>query len=282
MAISLATNVDTASVLRNLDKTQRAISSNVQRLSSGLRITKAGDDAAGLAISEQLKALIKGFSQAQRNASDGISMTQVAEGALNEIHSALVRMRELAVQAANGTNNATTRDFINNEFLSLRQEIDRITNGTNFNGQRLLNTSVTFTFQVGAFALTTENTIQVSIADMNTSALGGTVANSTTLGGTTVSTVTQALFAISSIDQAITDVSQQRGRIGAAQNRLTLAIDNLASARENLLAANSRVRDVDIATETSEFTRNQILGQAGVSVLAQANQLPSVGLTLLR
>ena len=282
MAISLATNVDTASVLRNLDKTQRMISGNIQRLSSGLRITKAADDAAGLAISEQLKAQIRGFAQAQRNGSDGISMTQVAEGALNEIHTALIRMRELAVQAANGTNNATTRDFINSEYVSLKSEIDRISNSTNFNSQKLLNTSVSFTFQIGAFALTTENTIQVSMADMNTSALGGTVANSTTLAGTTVSTVTQALFSISSIDQAITDVSQQRGRIGAAQNRLTLAIDNLASARENLLSANSRVRDVDVATETSEFTRNQILGQAGVSVLAQANQLPSVGLSLLR
>ena len=282
MAISLATNVDTASVLRNLDKTQRQISGNIQRLSAGLRITKAGDDAAGLAISEQLKALVRGFAQAQRNGSDGISMTQVAEGALNEIHGALIRMRELAVQSANGTNSTTTRSFIDQEYQALKSEIDRIANATDFNGQKLLNTSTQFMFQIGAFAVTAENTISVSMLDMNISALGGSVAGATTLAGTTVSTMTAALNSISSIDQAVTDISTQRGRLGAAQNRLTLAIDNVASTRENLLAANSRVRDVDIATETSEFTRNQILGQAGVSVLAQANQLPSVGLSLLR
>ncbi len=281
MAIDLATNVDTASVLRNLDKTQRAVSANIQRLSSGLRITKAGDDAAGLAISEQLKALVRGFAQAQRNGSDGISMTQVAEGALNEIHGALIRMRELAVQSANGTNSDTTRNFIDQEYQALKDEIDRISDSTNFNGQKLLNTVTSFTFQIGAYALTAENSITVSMLDMNTSSLGGT-AVATTLGGTTVSTMGQALNAISSIDQAIDNISTQRGRLGAAQNRLTLAIDNVASTRENLLAANARVRDVDVATETSEFTRNQILSQAGVSVLAQANQLPSVGLSLLR
>ena len=282
MAISLVTNVDTATVLRNLDKTQRSVSGNIQRLSSGLRITKAADDAAGLAISEGLKGVVRGLAQANRNGQDGISMIQVAEGALNEIHAALLRMRELAVQSANGSQNTTTRTHIDAEYQALRSEIDRISNATDFNSQKLLNTNQSFTFQIGAFALTTENTIKVSIADMNTSALGGTVANSTTLAGTTVSTATQALFAISSIDQAITDVSTQRGKIGAAQNRLTFAIDNLSSARENLLAANSRIRDVDVATETSEFTRNQILAQAGVSVLAQANQIPSLGLSLLR
>ena len=282
MAISLVTNIDTATVLRNLDKTQRMVSGNIQRLSSGLRITKAADDAAGLAISEQMKGVIKGLAQANRNGQDGISMIQVAEGALNEIHAALLRMRELAVQSANGSQNTTTRTHIDAEYQALRSEIDRISNATDFNSQKLLNTNQSFTFQVGAYALTTENTIKVSIADMNTSALGGTVANSTTLAGTTVSTATQALFAISSIDQAITDVSTQRGRIGAAQNRLTFAIDNLSSTRENLLGANSRIRDVDVATETSEFTRNQILAQAGVSVLAQANQIPSLGLSLLR
>ena len=282
MAISIQTNLDTNTVLRNLDKTQRGVSANIAHLSSGMRITRAADDAAGLAISEQFKGVVRGLAQAQRNGLDGISMIQVAEGGLNEMHSALSRMRELAVQAANATQNASTRDFINNEYQSLRGEIDRISNSTDFNSQKLLNTAQSFTFQVGAFALTTENTIRVSIADMNTSALGGTVANSTTLAGTTVSTVTQALFAISSIDRAITDVSTQRGRIGAAQNRLTFAIDNLASARENLLAANSRIRDVDVASETSEFTRNQILSQAGVAVLSQANGLPSVALQLLR
>ena len=281
MAISLITNVDTAAVLRNLDKTQRMVSGNIQRLSSGLRITKAGDDAAGLAISEQLKGVVRGLAQANRNGQDGISMVQVAEGALNEIHAGLLRMRELAVQSANGTQTDATRTHINAEYQALRTEIDQISDATNFNGQKLLNTGQTFTFQIGAYALTAENSITISISDMNTSSLGGT-AVATTLAGTTVSTMAQALNAISSIDQAITDVSTQRGKIGAAQNRLTFAIDNVTSARENLLAANSRIRDVDVATETSEFTRNQILAQAGVSVLAQANQIPSLGLSLLR
>ena len=281
MALTLATNVDTAVVLRNLDKTQRALSSNIQRLSSGLRITKSGDDAAGLAISEQLKALIRSFAQAQRNASDGISMTQVAEGALSEIHGALIRMRELAVQAANGTYSDTVRNFIHQEYQALRSEIDRIANSTDFNGQKLLNTAAEFVFQVGAYALTSENSITVSVLDMNTTSLGGTVVG-TTLAGTAVSTMAGAIESISAIDQALTDISNQRGKLGAAQNRLTLAIDNLASTRENYLAANSRIRDVDIASETSEFTRNQILNQAGVSVLSQANQLPSAGLSLLR
>ncbi len=281
MAISLVTNVDTTTVLRNLDRTQRSVSANIQKLSSGLRITKSGDDAAGLAISEQLKGLVRGLAQANRNGQDGISMIQVAEGALNEIHSSLLRMRELAVQSANGTQTDATRTHIHAEFTALRTEVDRISNSTDFNGQKLLNTGQSFTFQIGAFALTSENSISISIADMNTTALGGTVVG-TSLAGTTVSTQAGSLEAISSIDQAITDVSTQRGRFGAAQNRLTFAIDNVSSTRENLVAANSRIRDVDVATETSEFTRNQILAQAGVSVLAQANQIPSLGLSLLR
>ncbi len=281
MAISLVTNVDTTTVLRNLDRTQRMVSSNIQKLSSGLRITKSGDDAAGLAISEQLKGLVRGLAQANRNGQDGISMVQVAEGALNEIHGALLRMRELAVQSANGTQTDSTRTHIHAEFSALKTEVDRISNSTDFNGQKLLNTTQNYTFQIGAFALTSENSIAVSMFDMNTTALGGTVVG-TSLAGSTVSTLAGSLEAISSIDQAITDVSTQRGRIGAVQNRLTFAIDNLASTRENLMSANSRIRDVDVATETSEFTRNQILAQAGVSVLAQANQLPSLGLSLLR
>ena len=281
MAISLSTNTDTTAVVRNLDKTQRNLSSNIAHLSSGLRITRAADDAAGLAISEQLKSVTRGLAQAQRNGLDGISMTQVAEGALNEIHNSLSRMRELAVQSANASQNDTTRDFINQEYSALKTEIDRISNSTDFNGTKLLNTAGSFRYQVGALALTSENSVAVSVADMNTSSLGGTVVG-TSLAGTTVSTVGGSLEAISSIDRAISDVSTQRGRIGAAQNRLTFAIDNLSSARENLLAANSRIRDVDVASETSEFTRNQILSQAGVAVLAQANQLPAVALALLR
>ena len=282
MAVSLATNIDTQTVLRNLEKTQRGVSTSIAKLSSGLRITHAGDDAAGLALSEQLKGVVRGLAQAQRNGLDGISMIQVAEGALNEMHSALSRMRELAVQSANAIQSTTSRGFIDAEFRSLRAEIDQIADSTNFNGTKLVNTAQEFKFQIGAYALASENQIAVSMLDMSVSSLGGSVANSTTLAGTSVSTMTAALGAISSIDQAISDVSAQRGKIGAAQNRLTFAIDNLSSARENLLAANSRISDVDVAQETSDFTRGQILAQAGVSILAQSNQLPAVALQLLR
>ncbi|MBI4509597.1 MAG: flagellin FliC [Deltaproteobacteria bacterium] len=283
MAISLVTNVDTVSVLKNLDKTSRNLSANIGRLSSGLRINQASDDAAGLAISEQLKAQIRGLAQSQRNAQDGVSMIQVAEGALNEIHGALIRMRELAVQSANATQDSTTRGYLNNEFQALMSEIDRIANVTDFNGTKLLNTTGTFKFQVGTFACTAENQIQVTISDVNTSAIGTTTFY---LASASVShasgTDSGAIGSLEAIDSAIADISSYRGTIGAAQNRLVISIDNLASMRENMMSANSRVRDVDIASETSDFTRNQILNQAGVSVLAQANQLPQVGLSLLR
>ncbi|MBI4509593.1 MAG: flagellin FliC [Deltaproteobacteria bacterium] len=283
MAISLVTNVETVAVLRNLDKTQRGLSSNIGRLSSGLRINKAGDDAAGLAISETLKAQIRGLAQAQRNAQDGVSMIQVAEGALNEIHGALSRMRELAVQSANATQDDTTRGYLNNEFQALVSEIDRIGNVTDFNGRKLLNTTASFAFQVGVFACTAENQISVTVDDVNVSSIGTTTYR---IGSTSIShasgTDSGALGSLESIDAAIQDVSTARASIGAAQNRLVIAIDNVASQRENLMASNSRIRDVDISYETSEFTRNQILNQAGVSVLAQANQLPQVGLSLLR
>lgn len=277
--ISLVTNVDTVTTLKNLDKTQRALSSNIGRLSSGLRINKASDDAAGLAISEQLKAQIRALGQAQRNAMDGISMIQVAEGGMNEIANALIRLRELGVQAANGTQNTTTRGYLNTEYRALISEIDRIANVTKFNGTALINSSFAMKFWVGANAASSENAITVSTADMNVVILG---TGTSGIAGTHVSTLTQAVTALGQIDSAISEVSAARARLGAAQNRLTLAVDSVASQRENMMAANSRIRDVDISAETSDFTRNQILTQAGVSVLAQANQLPQVGLSLLK
>jgi len=279
MAISLVTNVESVTVLKNLEKTQRNLSNNIGRLSSGLRINRAGDDAAGLAISEQLKSTIRGLAQAQRNAQDGVSMIQVAEGALNEVHGILTRLRELSVQSANGTHDATTRGYLNDEFTALKDELHRIAKATDFNGTQLLNgTKTAFRFWVGAFSVVSTNSITVSLQTATLTALG---TGASTLNLASIGTSDGALGAMRVVDAAIGDISRMRGKLGAAQNRLTITIDNLGSQRENLLAANSRIRDADIATETSEFTRNSILAQAGVSVLAQANQLPSVGLSLL-
>ncbi|MFH0903411.1 MAG: flagellin, partial [Pseudomonadota bacterium] len=239
-------------------------------------------DAAGLAISEGLKAQIRGLGQAQRNAQDGVSMIQVAEGALNEIHGVLIRMRELAVQSANGTQDTTTRSYLNSEFGALKSEIDRIAKVTDFNGTSLLNSNNSFKFWVGSAATSATNAISVSVAAATLTALGSNTGGITTLNQCSVAAFTTAVNAISMIDMAIKDISSARAKLGAAQNRLTITIDNLASQRENMMAANSRIRDVDVSSETSDFTRNQILMQAGVSVLAQANQLPSVGLSLLR
>jgi flagellin len=280
MAISLATNVDTVTVLKNLDKTQRMLSGNIGRLSSGLRINKAADDAAGLAISETLKAQIRGRTQAQRNSQDGISMIQVAEGALNEVAGALIRLRELAVQSANATNDNTTRSYLHLEFLSLKNEIDRIAKVTDFNGKALISVKTSFTFWVGANAASATNAIKVSMAGAQTKSLG--VSGTLNVSSMKVSTLSGAVASMSIIDKAIKDLSSGRAKLGAAQNRLILTVDNLASVRENLMAANSRIRDVDVATESSDYTRNQILQNAGVSVLSQANQLPQVALQLLR
>jgi flagellin len=280
MAISLVTNNETVTVLKNLEKNDRMLSGNIGRLSSGLRINKAADDAAGLAISETLKAQIRGRTQAQRNASDGISMIQVAEGAMNEVAGALIRMRELAVQTANATQDNTTRSYANVEFKALRDEIDRIAKVTDFNGKALISVKTTFTFWVGANAASATNAIKVSMAGAKTVSLG--VSGTLNVSSIKVSTLSGAVASMSILDKAIKDLSSGRAKLGAAQNRLILTVDNLASQRENLISANSRIRDVDVASETSEYTRNQILRQAAVSVLAQANQLPSTALSLLR
>lgn len=280
MAISLVTNNETVTVLKNLERNDRMLSGNIGRLSSGLRINKAADDAAGLAISETLKAQIRGRTQAQRNASDGVSMIQVAEGAMNEVAGALIRMRELAVQTANATQDNTTRSYANVEFKALRDEIDRIAKVTDFNGKALISVKTTFTFWVGANAASATNAIKVSMAGTKTVSLG--VSGTLNVSSIKVSTLSGAVASMSILDKAIKDLSSGRAKLGAAQNRLILTVDNLASQRENLISANSRIRDVDVASETSEYTRNQILRQAAVSVLAQANQLPSTALSLLR
>ena len=274
MAISLMTNVASLGAQHNLSKTQDRLQQNVGRLSSGMRINRAADDAAGLGISSKLSAHIRGMTQAERNANDGVSMIQVAEGGLAEIHGLLSRMRELSVQAANdGTLGAAERGYIDDEFQALSDEITRISNVTEYNGQKLLDGSISATeFQVGIFD-TADDRIDVTIADVDAAGLGVSTLDLTSAAN--------AQAALSDLDTAIDTVSAARGDLGAVQNRLVVTISNLGDAKENLSASNSRILDVDIAEETASFTRNQILSQAGVSVLAQANQLPSSALSLL-
>lgn len=279
MAISIVTNPASLNAQRNLNRTQSTVGKSLARLSSGLRINGASDDAAGLAISEKLKSQTRSLSQAERNANDAVSLLQTAEGAMNETSGLLIRMRELAVQSGNDTVGSTERQFLQNELSDLRSEVDRIAEVTEFNGRKLVDgTASAVTFQVG-INNTTNDRIQVGINDMHAAALGTSTAAS--LGAVNINTITGAQSALNVLDDAITDVSAGRAEIGAVQNRLSVTIQNLATARENLSAANSRIRDVDVASESAELTKNSILMQAGVSVLAQANQQPSMALSLL-
>lgn len=278
--ISVLTNVASLNAQRNLASTQTALAASVGRLSSGMRINTASDDAAGLGISENLKANIRSLAQAQRNANDGISMSQVAEGSMNEMQGIVSRMRELSVQAANATLGDTERGYIQTEFLQLSAEIDRISQVTEFNGQKLLNGSAAtgLSFQIG-LKNTANDEIAMSIAALTTSTLGSTALH---ISAVSLSTAANAKLAIGAFDKAIQQLSQARAKVGATQNRMTVTVSNLAVAMENLSAANSRIRDVDVAQETANLTKAQILSQAGLAVLAQANQLPQSALSLLR
>lgn len=277
MALSIVTNTASLTAQRNLAGTQKSMAANLGRLSSGLRINSASDDAAGLAISERLRAQVRGLAQAERNAMDGISLTQTAEGAMNEVSGILTRMRELSVQSANGTVGASERQFLQDEFSALRDEIDRIANVTEFNGTNLLDgSSATVTMQVGIND-SADDRIDVALTDVHANQLGTT----TTLDLIDISTVAGAQTAMTVVDESIDDISTGRASLGATQNRLQVTVTNLSSVRENLSAANSRIRDVDVASETAAMTRNNILMQAGVSILAQANQAPSIALSLL-
>ncbi|MBU5591099.1 flagellin [Clostridium sp. MSJ-4] len=248
----------------------------MEKLSSGLRINRAGDDAAGLSISEKMRAQIRGLNQASRNAQDGISLIQTAEGALNETHSILQRMRELSVQAANDTNVTVDRDAIKEEIDSLNKEIDRIAKTTQFNEKNLLTGSLKATgakLQIGANN-SADLTLEINIATMGAAALK--------VDAIDVSSNGVATKAISSVNEAIKSVSTQRSKLGAYQNRLEHTIANLDNASENLQAAESRVRDVDMAKEMMSFSKNNILQQAAQAMLAQANQQPQGVLQLLR
>jgi flagellin len=275
MALFINTNVASESAQKNLGANQAKLQVSFARLSSGLRINSAKDDAAGLAISESLKSQIRSFNVAERNASDGISMAQTAEGALGEVHDILGRMRELATQAANGSLTDTDRGFLQTEFSSLQSEITRIQGSAKFNGRALVgSTATSITLQVG-LDNTSSDQISVTLGGVSLSTIAGA---STSLAGTGA---TGALNALSTIDDAIGNVSTARAAFGAAMNRLETAQSSIQTMRLNLSAANSRIRDVDVAAETAALSRNQVLTQAGVSVLAQANQLPQLAFGLL-
>ena len=277
--ISINTNVAAINAQRNLSQTQGRLESNFGRLSTGLRINRAADDAAGLAISERLKSQIRSLAQAERNGNDGISLLQTAEGAMNEVSGIITRIRELAVQSANGTLGTTERQYIDDEKTALLAEIDRIADSTEFNGTQLLNGGaggVSFTFQIGSHG-TAADRITVSVTDMTTATLAAGA-----LGAVDLTTQAGSQAALATLDTAIDDVSTARANLGTAQNRLQITIANLGNARENLSAANSRIRDVDVAMATAEMTRNNILTQSGVAVLSQANQMPTMALKLLQ
>jgi flagellin len=277
MAFSLLTNVSSLEAQHNVNTTQSALQTSVERLSSGLRITHASDDAAGLAISARLGAQLGGLAQAQRNANDGVSMVQTAEAGLTDVNTLLTRMRELAVQSANGgTLGASDRASLNTEFVALQSEITRIVNVTSYNGQNLIDGSLSTgtSFQVGTFN-SASNRISVSLLSADAQTLG------INTGQTDVNTQLSAQNAIDLISTAINTVSTQRAAIGAVELRVAVTIDNLASTYTNLSAANSRISDVDVASETAALTKHSILLQAGISVLSQANQQPSAALSLL-
>jgi flagellin len=280
MAISIVTNTQSLNAQKNLSQTTKALSNNFSRLSSGMRINNAGDDAAGLAISERMKSQIRSMGQAERNSNDGISLLQTAEGAMNQNSGVLIRMRELGMQSANGTLGQSERDAIQTEFSQLTSEIDRIAKVTEFNGQKLLDGSKpTFTFQVGIGTTAGQDTVDATMSNMSAGAYG---VGATDLTQLDVSTATGATAALTALDTALSDTSTARAGLGATQNRLQVTVTNLQSASENLASANSRIRDVDVAEESSAMTRNNVLSQAGMAVLSQANQLPSMALSLLR
>lgn len=277
MGLRINTNVASINAQRNLRRTRLDMDRTLEKLSSGQRINRAGDDAAGLAISENLKAQIRGLEQAERNAQDGVSLVQIAEGGLEEISNILIRLRELSVQAASDTIGSTERKFLNVEFEQLTSEIDRIANSTEFNRVQLLNgTGAVFDIQIGTRndPISDRLTFDASSADVNTAALGLNLAS--------VADKISAQNSLSSIDQAIISVSGIRADFGAMQNRLQSTINNIGVSVENLSAANSRVRDTDVAKSTAELTKNSILVSAGTSVLSQANSYTKNALQLIR
>jgi flagellin len=275
MGLRVNTNVTSITAQRSLSTVTDRLTGNFRRLSTGLRISSAADDAAGLAISERLRSQVRSLEQARRNASDGISFMQTAEGALNEVSSILIRLRELAIQSSNGSVSNQDKETLDQEFQNLVNEVDRIGRSTEFSGIKLLDGSATsVTFQVGLGTTSGIDQLDVTLSPALSTSLS---LNSLDIGsGGATST------AITSIDTAINSVSSLRGTLGAVQNRLAITINNLAISTENLTSAESRIRDVDVAYETAQLTRNNILQQASISVLSQANSQPQSALQLLQ
>ena len=275
MAISVVTNVASLRAQRNLAKTTESMGQHINRLSSGLRINRAGDDAARSAISEQMSAYQLGLKQAERNSNDGISMIQTTEGALNEMGDIVTRMRELAVQASNeGTMDATERGYLDQEFQLLESELNRIVSVTEYNGHKLIdgNMSAGVAYQVG-MRNTSGDRIGVTVLNSDSTSLG--------LNDELLTSSTGAQAAITQLDNALQTINTTRGTLGATQNRLEYTISNLGVMHENNESGNSRLKDVDVAEETAGMARSQILSQAGTSVLAQANSLPQSALSLI-
>jgi flagellin len=277
MGLRVNTNISSIVAQRNLQEVTLRLQRNFSRLASGLRIATAADDAAGLAISERLRAKIKSLQQATRNANDGISLVQTAEGALSENSNILARMKELAVQARNGTASSSDRATLNDEFSALIQALGRNSSATNYGGVQLLDGTVSnITFQVGDGTTSGVDTFTTSLADVTTTTLGVTNLTVNTSCMTTIDDV------INTLNTAIDTVNTARGRFGAAQNRLQSTISSLQVSIENLTAAESRIRDVDVASESADLTRNNILQQAATAILGQANLQPQAALQLLR
>lgn len=290
MASIINTNLVSLNAQRNLNTSQSSLSTTMQRLSSGLRVNSAKDDAAGLAIAERMNAQVRGMNVAMRNANDGISMAQTAEGALGKLSDNLQRMRELAVQAANDTNGTTDRGSLDKEFQQLAQEIARIVGSTSFNGRQLLDNNNATVFQVGANT-GADNQITIMAVNLTGSTPGGldiTAGTPPTLGGSLGSLIgagssaADARLSMATIDTALDLVNNTRATFGAAQNRFEAVISNLQVAAENTASARSRIMDADFAAETANLSRTQILQQAGTAMVAQANQLPQSVLKLIQ
>jgi len=284
MASIINTNLNSLNAQRNTSSSQMALATSMQRLSSGLRVNSAKDDAAGLAIAERMNAQVRGMNVAQRNANDGISMAQTAEGALGKVGDSLQRMRELAVQSRNSTNSNSDKDSLNKEFSQLSSEITRVLKGTTFNGQNILGstgaTSTPRVFQVGANTKAGD-TITVTTTDMATNTdITAVTATTVSIGSGKDAAAIKTV--IDNIDKAINKVNGERAMYGATQSRFESVISNLQVSVENQTAARSRIMDADFASETANLSRAQILQQAGNAMVAQANQLPQQVLSLLR
>jgi len=281
MTLSINTNIASLDAQRNLSASQSSLATSMQRLSSGLRINSAKDDAAGLSIAERMNSQVRGMNVAIRNSNDGISLAQTADGALSQVSNSLQRMRELAVQARNATNSSSDKDSLNKEFSQLQSEITRVLGGTAFNGKHILGSdATTLNFQVGANT-TADDMVSIKTTDMTadttmTAVTGSSAVIDSTADASAIGTV------IDNIDAAINDVNDTRATFGATESRFDSIISNLQSSVENQSAAQSRIMDADFAAETANMSRANVLQQAGTAMIAQANQQPQQVLTLLR